>query len=117
MKKDDGESQSALSILANLLKAVFKEVTTIAGRVNLLFDFLLFLIIVVYLYNSTLSSVALTVSSIFNEKLSTAAGDNIVTLIFIFLGASSACIVFMRFTENAKRKKAEAISDQGKEEK
>lgn len=100
------ENKGILSACSHFFIEVFEalhlETTSIAGRINIVFDLALFLIIIIYLLTSTAASVARIVASIINRNLTGQTGDNIVTLIVIFIVASALCLVFMHITRKEK---------------
>lgn len=83
-------------------KALHLETASIAGRINIGFDLSLLAIIIVYLLTSTAASVARIFASIFNHDLTDQAGDSIVSLILIFIGASALCLLFMHITRKER---------------
>lgn len=92
-------------------KTLHLEATSIAGRVNIVFDLALFLILIIYLLTSTVSSVTRIIASIINQNLTNQTGDNIVTLSLIFVVASALCLLFMHITRKEKEYYNQSIEE------
>lgn len=60
-------------------------------------DFLLAGIIVVYIMNNGATTIVKTIASIFNPDLTAETGDNIMSLLAVFLVASVICLFIMAF--------------------
>ncbi|MBQ3199746.1 MAG: hypothetical protein IJB67_05225 [Firmicutes bacterium] len=91
--------------IQELYLSVLQETNTLAGKANLLFDFALAMIIVLYISTNSVVSVARIVASICNRALTEQTGDNIFELLLVFIIASVACIVFMHVTAKETSRK------------
>jgi len=83
--------------------------------INILSEFMLLVIIVVYLFQSTTTSVARIIASIWNTDLTSQTDDNIVTLLIIFFASFILCLGFI-FIADRERKHFEKAQDEVKEE-
>ena len=113
--RDKNQKGFIFQIIAGIFNALHLELFSPVGRINILSEFMLLVIIVVYLFQSTTTSVARIIASIWNTDLTSQTDDNIVTLLIIFFASFILCLGFI-FIADQERKHFEKAQDEVKEE-
>ena len=70
---------------------------------NLVFDIILAIIVIVYLLSNSMTALVRIIASVFNEKLTEGTKDNFALLLIILIVAYLACLVIMFIVDREKQ--------------
>ena len=99
------EKLNIWSLLKELSKLINKEVTTTAGKVNLISDLALAAVVATIFAVDTFERIAIAIVSIWNPKIMEyLSSADTLTAFIILVGFFVLCLIFLFFSERVKRK-------------
>ena len=97
------ENSQAWPLLSQIVKLIKSEVTTAAGRMNLISDIILAIIVLGVFTANTLERIAITVVSVWNPEIAShlTSADTLIAFI-ILVGFFVLCLIFLYVYEKMK---------------